>query len=662
MPEIATVCPYCGCGCGLYLHVEDGRVVGGSPSRLHPVSQGRLCVKGWHAHEVVDNPSRLTRPLVRREKGLVEASWQEALEAVAAGLSKVMEAEGPQGIGVLGSARCTNEDNYLLVRFARGTLGTPNIDCSAWIQCAPGLGGTRAGKIEDLDAADLIVLVGSDPTEEHPAVAARIFRARERGARLVVAGARKHRLARLADVHLPVRPGEELRWMRSLLHVLLVEERATTESDVPEIAELRVSTTDLRPEETQAATDVRAQDLRKAVRLCRASKQAVILCSAGLALSPEAGRVVYLLHRLGALSASVGGPQLSVLGLLSRNNLQGCRDMGVAPDLLPGYAPIGDDAAAKRFEQAWKCKVARARGLSAWEMLGKVRAMYIMGDDVTRSLPDAEAARAALEGLDFLVVQDIFMSPAASMADVVLPAAAFAERDGTWTSLERRVQGIRQAVAPPGEAREDWRIIADVSRAMGKAFPYKSTGEIFQEIARLAPIYAGIPFPPPVADGGVRWPAAEGQAATGSAGGREEAAAKPPADAREAGAETDEQYPLLLAADPTLRPWDAEVTVCHTLTAAVEFTVLARDYPDGMLCLNPDDARRFGLRGGRAARVVSAKGESKMQVRVTEETPPGIALVPYHQATRSGLMAIAADPASGRPVLAPTPISVGPVQ
>jgi len=334
--------------------------------------------------------------------------------------------------------------------------------------------------------------------------------------------------------------------------------------------------------------------------------------------------------------------------------------------MLPGYAALDDDAARERFQRAWQCELARGPGLSAWQMLGRVRALYVMGDGVTRSLPEAETTRAALGALDFLVVQDIFMSPAAAAADVVLPAAAFAERDGTWTNLERRVQRIRRAVSPPGEAREDWRIIADVSRQMGKPFPYTSPEQILGEISELIPAYAGISYPALAVSGGVRPPAALAREAGATAGAPEAASVAPlPAEALETGrgeAATSEQYPLLMAADPTLRPWDGEVTVCHTLTAAGEFTAIARDYPDGMLCLNPEDAKRFEVRAGRAARVASSKGEGRMQVRVTDEAPPGIALVPYDQAMRSGLMEISIEPATGRPVLAPTPISVGPVQ
>jgi predicted molibdopterin-dependent oxidoreductase YjgC len=631
-------------------------------------------VKGWHAHEVVDNPNRLTHPLVRREGNLVEASWEEAAEVVANGLNKVLESDGPQAIGVLGSARCTNEDNYVLVRFARGTLQTPNIDCSARVQCVPGPAptnggsslGAGGGEIAALDTADLILLVGSDPTEEQPAVAARIYRARQRGARVVAAAARAHPLARLADVHLPVRPGSELRWLGSLIHLLLAEQGLAADADMPGLAELRASVAGLTPEETEAATNVPAEALREVAHLYLSSKQVVILHSTGLALSTEARPALRALGSLAALSSCGGGPEVSVLGLLSRNNLQGCRDMGVAPDSLPGYALLNDDAAVERFEQAWKCELARGKGLRSWEMLGRVRAMYVVGDDVTRSLPDADAARRALEALDFLVVQDIFMSPAASMADVVLPAAAFAEREGTWTNLERRVQGIRGAVAPPGEAREDWRIVADVSRAMGKPLPYDSAKQIFEEITDLASIYAGIPYPPAAVNGGIHWSTHEGRKA-GETVARPGGVEVTPLSAEALGgpgarAKTSEEYPLLLAADPTLRPWDGEVTVCHTLTSAGEFTVVARDYPDGMLCLNPEDAKRFGVRGGRPARVVSPKGEGQMQVRVTEDVPEGIALVPYNQATHSGLMEISTDPETGRPVLAPTPILVGPVQ
>ncbi len=674
MAELATVCPFCGCGCGLYLHVIDDVVVGVSPSRAHPISQGRLCVKGWHAHEMVDNPQRLTHPLVRRGDELVEASWEEAVEVAANGLRKVADSAGAQAIGVLGSARCTNEANYVLVRFARGTLGTPSIDCSQRIHSVPEVAlnagnsrpGLDTGQIADLDESDLILLVGSDPTEEHPAVAARVYRARQRGARVISVSTRTHPLAALADVHLPVRPGGELKLLGSILHVLLVEQGMAGDADVSGLPELRASVADLPPEETQAATSVPAEAVREAALLYASSKRATVVYSTGLALSLHASAAAQSLENLAALGASGAGPKATVLGLLSRNNLQGCRDMGVAPDLLPGYTALGDDAAVEKLERAWRCELNRETGLASWQMMGKARAMYIMGDDITRTMPGAGVAREALASLDFLVVQDIFMSPAAAMADVVLPAAAFAEQDGTWTNLERRVQRIHRAVSPPGEAREDWRIVAGVSGAMGKPISYEDAQQIFEEIKDLLPVYAGVFYPPLAVNGGIRWPTAQPRDAGGAPAAREKiGVAAPPEDALKesaAGAETSDEYPLLMAADPTLRPWDGEVTVCHTLTAAGEFTVMDQDYPDGMLCLNPEDARRFEVRGGRPARVVSATGEGQMQVRVTDEVPRGIALVPYNQAARSGPMEVSSQPVSGRPVLAPTPISVGPVQ
>jgi len=670
--EIATVCPFCGCGCGLYVHTRDGHAIGVSPSRSHSISQGRLCLKGWHAHELTDNPRRLTQPLLRRNGQLVEVSWEEAIAAASRGLGEIAQCSGPRAIGVLGSARCTNEDNYVLVRFTRGTLRTPNLDCSLNIQCLPelspqhrGIGlAASSGQIADLDQSDFILVVGDDPTEEHPAIAARLYRARLRGAHIVTASLRRHTLARLADVHLALRPGQEARVIGSLLHVLLVEEGMAREA-AAELAALRASVADLSPEDTQAETGVPAETLRRVAQLYLSSQQVAILYSTGLALSPVSAPAVQALTSLAALSPPAVGARVVLLSLLSRNNLQGCRDMGVAPEFLPGYGQLNDDAAVQRLAQAWQCELARERGLRAWEMLGRVEGMYVMGDDVIRSLPDMARTRAALEGLKFLVVQDIFLSPAASLAHVVLPAAAFAERDGTSTSLERRVQLIRRAVSPPGQAREDWRIIADLSGAMGQPFPYRNARQIFEEIADLLPIYAGVFYASLEVHGGIRWPtleAREAQPGSLSSGVTDAAEALTRAAARDTKMKASEQYPLLLTADPTLRPWDGEVTVCQALTLWEEFTVVDRDYPGGMLCLHPEDARRGGLRGGRDARVASTKGERQMRVRVSDEVPEGIAILPYAQAAGSGLMEVSAHPDTGRPVLMPTPVSVAPVQ
>jgi len=629
--------------------------VGVSPSRAHPVSRGRLCLKGWHAHELMDNSSRLTRPLVRRGGQLVEASWSEATKAAAQGLRDVLSSEGPEGVGVLGSARGTNEDNYVLARFARATLGTGNIDCSLRLHCFAepmelnGALGPSAnqGLISDLDDSSVILIVGGDPTEENPAVGAHVHRARARGAKVITAFARRHALGRVADVHLPVRPGAELRWVGSLLNVVLVEREGGDE-----LAALRRHVAELTPERTEPETGVPAAATRRAGEMLAEASQAAIVICAAMALSPQGSEAAAALGALGRVRSAQDRPKFAVLSLLSRNNLQGCRDMGVTPYLLPGYGRLEEDADVERLQRAWGTPVSRARGLAAWEMLGRVKALYIMGDDPIRALPQQAETRAALEGLKFLVVQDIFMTPAAEMADVVFPAAAFGEREGTWTSLERRVQRVRKAVDPPGEAREDWRILADVSGSLGKPMPYSSPQDIFEEIVTHLPLYAGVFYPRLGVNGGVRWQAPQAAAPEAPA------AAEAGFGEASAAAKTNEQRPLLLAADPTLGAWDGEVTVSRTLSVAAEFTVSEKDYPTGMLCVSPADAARFQLRSGRPARVVSDRGEQQMRVVVSDEVPEGVALVPYWQAVRMQVMAVVTEPKTGRPLLAPTPVSV----
>jgi predicted molibdopterin-dependent oxidoreductase YjgC len=350
---------------------------------------------------------------------------------------------------------------------------------------------------------------------------------------------------------------------------------------------------------------------------------------------------------------------VSLLNLLPRNNVQGCRDMGVMPDFLPGYTRLTDDEGVRKFEAAWSCTLRREAGLGAWQMLDKVQGMYVMGDDPLAQAANPDSVREALSRLEFLVVQDLFMSQTAALAHVVLPAAAFAERAGTWTNLERRIQRIMPAAEPPGEAREDWRIIADVSRAAGKPLPYEDQEQISAEIAELLPIYAGVlPAQLPL-NSGICWPASD---AARAADPTPETIGPQALTTEDPPPQTSEQYPLVLAADPTLRPWDGETTVCSTLTTAIEFGVAEKDYPNGMLLLNPEDAERVGLRSGQTARVATENGEGELRVRTTDEVPAGVALLPHAHAARSGLLGISAAPDSGRPVLLPTPASVGPVR
>ncbi len=645
MAEIATICPYCGCGCGLYLHVANSRVVGTAPMRAHPVSRGRLCLKGWHAHELADSPDRLTRPLVRRGDELQEASWEEAVSEVVRGLQGVIERAGPQAVGVLGSARCSNEDNYLLVRFARAVVGTQNIDSGLAAYSLPEqIAAVSDARIADLDDADLIFLVGAEPGEEEPAVGAHIYRALQRGAKLVTASVRRHALARLAALHLPLKPGAEAAALGSLLYELVVERKLAGDADV---TDLTAALADLKPAGAEGKTGLAAALVSGAADLWQAAEKVVVVFSSALAASVEGARAV---SAMGAFRALGAGPRVAVLGLLGRCNLRGSWDMGVRRGFLPG-APAGDLAAEGRLKAAWGGDFASGEGLPAWEILDQCQALYVMGDDPSRNLPDWAARRARLEQVKFLVVQDLFLSPLAELAHVVLPAASFAEKDGTVTNLEGRVQLVRAAVKAPGEAREDWRIIAELSRAFGKPVSPQSAADVFAEISQAVPAYAGLSHHSLQAAGGAeigRDGAADALAGAISA-----------LRAAEDGAQAAEQFPLLLVADPTLGTWAEEVSVSHLPVAGREFTVTGKDYPDGMLVLNPADGRKNDLRPGRPVEVASAHGAGRMQVKFSPEVPEGIAVTPYHHAARHRIMNIVAEVETGRPVFAPTPVSVG---
>lgn len=627
MADIATTCPFCGCGCGLYLHVAEGRISGVAPSRCHPVSQGRLCLKGWHAHELMDNPARLTRPFLRKDGALAPVSWEEALSAAAAGLNAALRAGGPQAVGVLGSARAANEDNYALARFARATLKTPNLDCSHRTGSLP-----TSGDLAALEASDLVLLVGNDPNEEHPAVSARLYRGRLNGSRLVVIATRRHALARLADVFLQARPGGEAEVIRTLLRALLADQRSEA------LAALKASVAQASPE----TAGLSAADVEGAARLLAGAKQVALLYSSSLAALPAAATARTALADLAAVGERAGA-KATLLELLPRNNLRGCLDMGVSPDRLPGYASLVDSV--PDLARAWGADFCRVRGLSAWEMPGKVKALYVMGDDLTRApaAPDLTST--------FLIVQDIFLSPMAQQAQVVLPAAAFAERDGTYTNQERRVQRIRQAVTPPGEAWEDWKIVAELSARLGASMPYMTAENVFAEIATVVPMYRGVSYQTLERAGGASWPADMRGPFAWQRGLQ-------PLPRNGSGPRSSAEFPFLLLADATLGPWDQETSIANTLTVAVEFTLIGRDYPTGMLYLHPEDAKQLGVRAGRNVQVRSARGEASLKVLVSDETPRGVVLVPHWQALRLGVMEIAAGSETERPVLAPTPVAI----
>jgi len=675
MEKVITVCPYCGCGCGLYLHVEGGRLTGVSPSRNHPVNMGALCAKGWNAHEFVEHPERLRYPLIRENiagarSPFLRATWKEALRRVASGLNRIKKTHGPDSIGVLSSAKCTNEENYLMMKFARAALGTNNIDHCARLCHSATLGGlstafgagAMTNSVSEIRDAKALFVIGANVTEQYPMIAMHMLDALDRGATLIVADPRRTQIAELAHLHLRHKCGTDAALLLGIMHSILEEghvERDFVRRRTENFDAFETLLTDYTAEAAERITGVSATDIRRAARLYATEKRSMLFYSMGITQHITGTDNVRACADLVMLTGHIGLPHSGLNPLRGQNNVQGACDMGALPDFLTGSQPVADSKARRKFSKAWGKRAPSAPGLTLTEMLsGGVKAMLIMGENPAMSDPDLGHARESLERLEFLAVCDIFFTETCAHADVVLPAASFAEKDGTFTNTERRVQLLREALPPPGEAMPDWKIICELSRLMGLRMSYRGAYEVMEEIALLTPSYAGIRhhrlggyepqreggYEPlryggsePQREGGyeplryggygLQWPC-PGTSHPGTPYLHRKKFAKglgsfisvgyaPPAE------EADSEYPFLLTTGRIAFQY-------HTGTMTRRTYILERDEPACMVEINPEDARRLGIKDKSPIKVSSRRGSITADARLTGRVPEGTVFIPFH--------------------------------
>ncbi|MGH2570135.1 MAG: formate dehydrogenase subunit alpha, partial [bacterium] len=517
-----TTCAYCGVGCELRAGTRDGQLVQVRPEPDAPVNKGHLCVKGRYAFGFVASPERVAEPMVRERGTWRRVSWEEALRRVADGFARIRDTHGPDAIGVLGSARGTNEENYLTQKFARVVLGTNNVDSCARVCHAPSaaalssmLGtGAATNSFDDIERAATIFVFGANPTENHPIVGARIRQAALHGARLLVADPRRIELARIADVHLQLRAGSNVPLLNAMA-CAIVEEGLVDEgfaaTRVAELPEFRRFIAAFPPERVAAECGVDAALIREAARAYATQKPAMCFHGLGATEHVQGTDSVVGLVNLALLTGNIGVPGSGVNPLRGQNNVQGAAHMGCEPRHLTGYADL--EEARERFERSWGAAIPRNPGLDLMEMMdaareSRLRALYAIGYDVLLTNPNARATREALANLELVVVQDLFMTETArELATVFLPAACSFEKDGTFMNGERRVQRVRRAVDPPGSARSDWEILCSLAQAMGRfrGFEYRSAREIWDEVRTVWPAGAGITWDR-LENGGLQWP------------------------------------------------------------------------------------------------------------------------------------------------------------
>jgi formate dehydrogenase alpha subunit len=653
----AAICPYCTSGCGMYLVVDEGHVVGVESKKDHPLNEGKTCIKGGSAYKFLDHPDRLRTPLI----GGKRSSWDEALSLVAERFSKF----SPEQFGVLGSGKTSNEESYLLQKFTRVVMHNNNVEyCARFCHSATvaGLGPTVGSGVMqtsqlDLDKADCILLAGVNVSENFPGIARRIRRAREKGAKVVVLDPRSTLTVRcLADRHLQIRPGTDASLLNGMVKVIL-EQNLQNHEFIAErttgFEELKSSVAALDLAEVQRITGVEPQKIEEAAALYARAKTGCILFDEGITQHVSGSDNIKLLADLALLTGHIGRPGTGVNPLRGQISGEGSGDMGCVNVFYPGFKRVGPET-ARHFEQLWgAADLPDKPGKSYMDIINTCRGIYAVGVNPMMSAPDLGSVRKALESLDFLVVQDIFMTETAELADVVLPAAAWVEREGTHTGVDRRVTKTNKIVDPPGEARPDWWIIAEIAGRMGAkgAFEFTSAKEIFEEIRRCVPQYAGISYERlEKAVAGIHWPCpTEDHPGTPTMftekfntpdgkGHLVPAAFKPPAEI------PDEEYPFVLSTGRVIFHY-------HTGSLTGRADSLKGELSDAFLQINPVDAEGLKIRDGESVQASSRRGTIRVKARLSDEVPPGLTFVPFHFAATAAnvLTNPAFDPACKMP-------------
>ncbi len=651
---VDTTCPYCGVGCGVGLRIDGEdiiRFVDDQPANRS--SDGMLCVKGRFGTTYVHHPDRLTAPLIRRNGELVPCSWDEALDYTA---ERLVALRG--GFASLASAKGTNEDGYVQQKFVRMLMGTNNIDHCTRLCHSPSVeamlqqlgSGATSNSYEDYEQAGALMVIGCDPSSNHPVIAARIRRGvEEHGAKLIVVNPRRIDLCNYTDLWLRPFPGTDVALFNALAKVILeegLEDRPFIAARTENYDTWRAAMDTVDVAGCARITGVDEALIRRAARLyaapggsAAARKGSCLIWGMGVTQHTNGTDNAHAILNLALVTGQLGFPGSGVSPLRGQNNVQGCGDAGCIPDSLPGYQRLGAEARAK-FEAAWGgASLPAGEGMRATDMIeravtGEIRAMYIVGENPLLSEPNIAHAREGIERLDFLVVQDIFLHETAQLADVVLPAAAFAEKDGTFTNSERRVQRVRAAIPAPGAARPDWAIVCDLARRVAirldrdpEAFNYRHPSAIFAELGRVWPNVAGISYERLDAEGGLQWPCPTpdhpGTARMyGESFPRGLGRFAPVTQGEPAAELPSKRFPLILNTGRMLYHW-------HGGTITRRVPGLVKRAPVVPVAVHPQDAAALELADGAEVVISSRRGEMTATVNVTDVVRKGEVFVPF---------------------------------
>ncbi|HTL63264.1 MAG TPA: formate dehydrogenase subunit alpha [Nitrospira sp.] len=673
--HVRTTCGYCGVGCTLMAGLRDGRVVSMVPADDGPSNHGHACLKGRFGWTYNYAGDRVRTPLLRDGTGWKAIGWEQALDLVARSFARIKEACGPDAVAAISSSRGTNEENYLLGKFIRCVMGTNHIDnCARVCHSATvtgmmeTLGASAAtNSIQDLNEARLILVVGANPTESHPVVGARILQRARRGVPLIVIDPRRTESARAATIHLQLRPGTNVALLNSFGHVIAGEgllDKTFIEQRTEGAEHWLRTVKEYSPEITERVTGVPAEDIRRAARMYATSGASLCLHGLGVTEHRWGSHGVIALCDLALATGQIGRPGTGINPLRGQNNVQGASDSGCLPTHFVGYQRLDDPVVGARHEAITGRPLPVGRGMKIPEMWDaaldhRLKALWIIGYDVAQTDPNLKKVREALSRLEFLVVQDLFISQTAKFAHLLLPGASFLEKDGTFTNLERRIQRIRKAVDPPEGILPDWQVISEVSRRMGFPMQYAHPSEIMDEMAALSPLLAGVSYERLEAPDALQWPVPD-KTHPGTSLMHRDACARGKGrfigvDYLAPGEEPTAEYPFLLVTGRLLEHYN-----CGAQTRRTDLIELVNG---DMLEMHPDDMARLDLHQSQLVRLVSARSEAILPAMASDRMRPGELFTSFHfpDSDVNSLLSSSADESSKCPEYKVSAVRVEPV-
>ncbi|MDB4111479.1 formate dehydrogenase subunit alpha [Yoonia sp.] len=653
--EVESICPFCGVGCQISLKIKDNKVkfVEGING---PANEGRLCVKGRFGFDYIHHDHRITKPLIRRDdapaKGLNvdpgnwqthfrEATWEEALDAAANGLKDI----GGTGVAGFGSAKCTNEEAYLFQKLIRQGFGHNNVDhctrlCHASSVAAlmenVGSGAVTA-TFNEIENADVAIVIGANPTENHPVAATYFKQFTKRGGKLIVMDPRGQALKRFSSHMLQFRPGADVSMLNAIMHTI-VEEKLYDQQYIDAYTENweaeKKHLADFTPEKMSAICGIDAEVLRDVARTFAGAKSAMIFWGMGISQHIHGTDNSRCLISLALMTGQVGRPGAGLHPLRGQNNVQGASDAGLVPMFLPDYQPVGDDGVRSAFQEIWQeGTINPNKGLTVTEILdavheGSIHGMYILGENPAMSDPDVEHARDALAKLKHLVVQDIFITETANYADVILPASAFAEKTGTVTNTNRQVQMGRPALPPPGDAKEDWWITVELAKRLGLSWTYTHPSQVFAEMSLSMKSLSNITWDRLEEQNAVTYPSLSpedpGQPIVfGDGFPRTNGRAKfTPASVIAPDEAPDDDYPMIMTTGRQLEHW-------HTGSMTRRSKVLDAVEPEANCSLHPSTLRKLGVEPGGMVTLSTRRGSITIMARADRAVSPDMVFVPF---------------------------------